>query len=301
MLKVNKSILLAILACIVWSTAFVGIKIGLRYTSPLFLAGTRFFLAGIFILPFCKNYKKNFRQVWKQKWGVLKISFFSTFVLYTLFHLGISMVSASVTALVVGSGPLFIAIFARLLNYEPLTKRKVVAILIGFSGIAIIAIGRFGGFMAAEVSSLGLGILILSNISGSLGNVLIAKNKVEVHPVFLNSVQLSVGGLGILVLSAIFEEGQLSPKPFEFYPALLWVSLIGAIGFSIWFVVLKTPGIKVSEINVWKFIIPVLGAVLSWIILPDEHPEGIVIGGMVMVGLSLVAMYIRPKRKTKPK
>jgi drug/metabolite transporter (DMT)-like permease len=54
--------------------------------------------------------------------------------------------------------------------------------------------------------------------------------------------------------------------------------------------------LKVSEINVWKFIIPVLGAVLSWIILPDEKPEWIVIAGMVLVGLSLVVMYYKVKK-----
>jgi drug/metabolite transporter (DMT)-like permease len=77
---------------------------------------------------------------------------------------------------------------------------------------------------------------------------------------------------------------------------MLWLSLIAAIGFSLWFVVLNMPGVKVSEINVWKFIIPVLGAVLSWIILPDEKPEWIVIAGMVLVGLSLVVMYYKVKK-----
>lgn len=292
----NKSIILAITACVVWSTAFVGIKIGLRYTTPLHLAGIRFFLAGLFILPFCKNYIQNFRVIWQNRWAVLKISFFSTFTLYSLFHLGISKVSASVTALIIGASPLFVALFARLLNNEALTKRKIVAILTGFSGIAIIAIGRFGGLMSLEVSLLGIGILLLANISGSLGNIFIAKNKVGIHPVFLNSVQLMVGGLGILILSLIFETGHLNPKPVEYYFALLWLSLIGSIGFSLWFIVLKIPGIKVSEINVWKFIIPVLGAILSWVMLPDEYPELIVVAGMILVGLSLVVMYAGRKK-----
>jgi drug/metabolite transporter (DMT)-like permease len=293
----NRSILLAILACIVWSTAFVGIKIGLRYTTPLHLAGLRFFIAGLLILPFCKNYRANFKTIWKNKWSVLKISFFSTFTLYSLFHIGISMVSASVTALIIGAGPLFIAIFARFINNEALTKRKVLAILTGFSGIAIIALGRFGGLMSAEFSMLGFSILILANFSGSFGNILISNNKIEINPVFLNSIQLMTGGLGILILSMIFESGQLESKPFEFYLALLWLSLIGSIGFSLWFIVLKTPGIKVSEINVWKFIIPVLGVILSWIILPNEHPEGIILAGMTMVALSLVVMYYKKKSK----
>ena len=98
-------------------------------------------------------------------------------------------------------------------------------------------------------------------------------------------------------LSLFVESWQLTPKPIEFYLALFWLSLIAAIGFSLWFVVLKTPGVKVSEINVWKFIIPVLGAVLSWIILPDEHLEWIVISGMILVSVSLLIMYMRKRKK----
>ncbi|MCD6354765.1 MAG: hypothetical protein J7L95_04370 [Prolixibacteraceae bacterium] len=36
---------LAILACWLWSTAFVGVKIGLEYQSPFQFAGSRFFIS----------------------------------------------------------------------------------------------------------------------------------------------------------------------------------------------------------------------------------------------------------------
>lgn len=41
--KLKSTTFLAILACLLWSTAFVGIKIGLEYTTPMQFAGTRFF------------------------------------------------------------------------------------------------------------------------------------------------------------------------------------------------------------------------------------------------------------------
>lgn len=292
----KKSTYLAILACIVWSTAFVAIKIGLRYLPPLHLAGIRFMLSGLIIFPFCKNYKKNFRIVWESRAYIFKVSFFSTFLLYSLFHYGISKVPASVTALIIGASPLFIAIFARFLKNELLTKRKVLAIICGFAGIGIIAIGRFGGFLSEEVSWIGLGVLLLANLSGSYGNIMISNNKVPASPVFVNSVQLFCGGAGIFLVSLFIEDYHYTPLPINFYFALLWLSLIGSIGFSLWFVVLKMPGVKVSEINVWKFIIPVLGAILSWILLPDESPQLIVICGMVLVGFSLIIMNYKTRK-----
>ncbi len=52
--------LLGFLACLLWSTGFVGVKFRLKYIdSPLLFAGERFFLAGLFIAPFCwgKDFK----------------------------------------------------------------------------------------------------------------------------------------------------------------------------------------------------------------------------------------------------
>jgi len=54
---------LAILACLLWSTAFVGIKIGLQHTTPLQFAGLRFFLSGILLLPFVKSRSIFFASV----------------------------------------------------------------------------------------------------------------------------------------------------------------------------------------------------------------------------------------------
>ncbi len=289
----TKSIVYAIIACLFWSSAFATIKIGYRYTTPLHLAGLRFILGGVLVLLISGNYKENFKQAWQYKTTILKISLFQTFGLYTLFHLGVSMVSASITALLIGAGPLFIAILARFINKEPLNKRKLASISIGFSGIAVIALGRFGGLVTSEFSYLGIVLLLLANISGSFGNILISRNKIPVNPVFQNSMQLIIGGLGIFILAAFVEDISWGIKPLEFYLALGWLGIIAAVGFSLWFIVLNLPGVKVSEINLWKFMIPVIGAILAWIILPEEQPELIVILGMLLVGMSLVVMFYK--------
>lgn len=288
-----KVLSLAIISCILWSTAFVSIKLGLRDSGPLQLAGLRFILAGIMVFPFCRNWDSNLRNAWINRNKILKIAFFQTFGLYSLFHLGLTMVSASVSALIVGAGPLFIGVLASLINNEPLTKRKSIALSIGFSGIALIALGRFGGFMKAEASLAGIGILILSNILGSTGNILISKTKIPVDPLFQNALQLFTGGVALYLLSFAFETGHFVSRPIEFYYAWFWLSFIAAAGFSLWFIVLNIPGVKVSEISLWKFIIPVIGAVLAWLILPDEKPEWVVFSGMMLVASSLLVMYYR--------
>ncbi|RLD64942.1 MAG: EamA/RhaT family transporter, partial [Bacteroidetes bacterium] len=48
--RLNTAVL-AIISCLLWSTAFAGVKIGLEYATPLQFAGTRFFIAGLLVFP----------------------------------------------------------------------------------------------------------------------------------------------------------------------------------------------------------------------------------------------------------
>jgi drug/metabolite transporter (DMT)-like permease len=71
---------------------------------------------------------------------------------------------------------------------------------------------------------------------------------------------------------------------------------MAAVAFSLWFMLLQRPGVKVSELNLWKFIIPVVGAILSWLLVPDEHPELLTITGMIIITASLIMFYWSTKR-----
>ena len=79
-MKYEKKIiaLKAIFACLLWSTAFAGVKIGLSYTTPFFLAGIRFLIAGLILVPFSRSGKKYFIKLWENKKLVLIVSLFQT-------------------------------------------------------------------------------------------------------------------------------------------------------------------------------------------------------------------------------
>ena len=56
---------------------------------------------------------------------------------------------------------------------------------------------------------------------------------------------------------------------------------------------------KVSELNLWKFIIPVVGAILSWLLVPGEKPELLTITGMIIITGSLI-LFFRNGIKARP-
>ena len=286
---------LAILACFLWSTAFAGIKIGLPYTQPLNFAGLRFFLAGLFIVPFTGSIKNYVKVVGRNILFILKISLFQTFILYSLFYTGISMVSGALAAIIVGASPLFASLMAHfMLHNDKMTWKNVSSISAGMIGVVIIALSR-GKFSLSEGAEFwGLIILIVANISGNFGNILVVKAQAQkkIPPLILNSSQIMIGGLFILLLSVPVEGFKFKLYPLPYYISLGYLSMLSATAFSIWYILLNRPNIKISYLNIWKFIIPVSGAALSWVLLPDESPETVTVAGMLIICLSLILLNL---------
>lgn len=299
----TNTIMLAIIACVLWSTAFVGVKIGLRYTTPLSFAGIRFFIAGLLLLPFVGSPKTSFATVKKHFRFILKTSIFSTVLVYGFFYFGINLGSASTTAIVVGSGPLFVAVMAHfIIKSDKLTVKKAAALILGFVGIVIIAMGRYSGSWVKSPSFISVLLLIGANLCGSYGNILIAQSRHRITPLLLSSAQLTVGGAILFIISLFFESPDFSLKPLPYYGALAYLSFLSAAAMTIWFVLLKRPGVKVSEINIWKFLIPVFGAILSWILLANDKPEASAVIGMCCIAGALVIIFVSPRtRASLPK
>jgi drug/metabolite transporter (DMT)-like permease len=290
----RNSIFLTVIACFLWSTAFAGIKIGLKYTSPLQFAGIRFMLSGLIILPFCRNIRKDLSVVRKNAGKVMLISIFQTAILYIFFYLGMDRTPAAVGAIVVGGGPLFVALLAHFITgRDPLTLQKVIALLIGFSGIILLTLPKAATITDQIKLLTGIGMLVIGNIAGSFGNILVSQNRTGISPVFLNALQIFTGGFFILIVSFFFEGFHFGLKPLPYYLSLVWLAFLSATAFSLWFVVLSRPEIKVSEITIWKFIIPVLGAIISWLLIKGEKPQWHTLTGMILIALSIVIIYGR--------
>jgi drug/metabolite transporter (DMT)-like permease len=283
--------LLAIMACFLWSTAFVGVKIGLQYMTPLQFAGIRFFISGLLIIPVFGDIKSYFQLLRKHLPFVLLMAFLQTVFMYSLFYTGLNMVPGAVAAMVIGSGPLFAAIVAHFaMHNDKMNIKTTMGILLGMLGIVIINFGRQIKGMAGARELLGVFILIANNLVSGVSNVVVMKSNRKLPPLVLSSASLWIGGLVLFLISIPLEGIQLKSFPLEFYLSLGWLSMLSAVAFSIWFTLLKRPGVKISHLNTWKFIIPVFGALLSWTFLSGESPDAYALIGMAVVGAAMLVL-----------
>jgi drug/metabolite transporter (DMT)-like permease len=286
----------AIIACLLWSTAYSAIKLGLQYDKPFHFAGIRFIISGLIVLPFAGSpliYLKTVRENWRI---MLLITILQIIVNYSFFYLGLQIVPGALGAVIAGAQPLITALIAALMHEdEMLTRRKMATIICGISGVVLISAGRQVLKLGSALELLGVGMILIANSSLSLGNIFVSMRSKGINPFILSSFSLFIGGLTLYLISIPVEGIREANYPLDYWLILIWLSFMAAAAFSIWFTLLQRPGVRVSELNLWKFIIPVAGAILSWLLVPGEKPEWVTISGMLIITGSLVIFFTKKK------
>jgi len=285
----NKTYLLTLIPVFLWSTAFVGVKIGLEYATPMAFAGVRFMLSGILLALVIRDIPGLIRHTVKHWKLVLKTSILQTSLFYGLYYYGINQIPASIAAIIVGSIPLFSAVTAHLfMHNDQLNPRKIISLAAAVGGIILI------------LQVLGIILMLTAAVSESFLQVVLKKNVQPYDPMKLNAAQIFIGGT-ILFLISIPAEGLLTfRQPPVFYLSLLWLSFVSAAAFSIWYSLIQRPETRISELSMMNFLTPPLGATLSWIIMAGDSPDPYSVSGMIIISLAVLFFYSRSRRPALP-
>ena len=198
------------------------------------------------------------------------------FMGYTAFYFGVDFVSGAISSIIMGMTPLINVLLAHLLaSDDRLNAHKIISLIVSLIGLfLIIGMGSDGEPLDWKGIT-GIVLLLLSIIFQGYSAISVSEDKGKVNPIFLNAVQMFFGGL-LIYMIGLGTEGYHSfiGKPSGFYISL------GILVF-----------ISVSDINMCRLINPILGAVLSWVMLPDEYPTFSTVAGMIIIVSSLIIYF----------
>jgi len=278
------AIIEALLATFIWASSFVFVKMILSNIGPLTIAGLRYFLAFLVLLPFMIRRKQALKSISPKTWFHLTLIGLSAYAIGNgaLFW-GLKYLPATTTSFLMGISPLLILFAGAIFLNEIPSRLQVVGLIITlvgnavfFSsglrpeeplGIAIVAIGLLG-FTAFGIRGRGL-----------------ARDK-RTNTLFLTGIPLGIGG-GMLLLFAV---------PLEGWPIfnqkvlliILWLAIINtAAAYILYNHALKT--ITALEMNVFLNLSPLGTAALAWIFLGESLTLNQLLGvAIVIIGVTLV-------------
>jgi len=290
---------LAIVTCLLWGSSFVPTKTGLQFmNAPLQFAGYTFVLAGIFMMPWAKVGKHYIRQVVDNFGIMLKVAIFSISILYGSYYTGMKLTDSSVASMIVGCQPFFVAILAHLsLKNERFNTRRLIGLALGIIGIFVVSWPDFSNIqITGFASALGIILIIIDCLSAAYGNIVVSQidfSKVDIK--VLNSAASLLGGLILLVFAFPIEGVAVLPKEHDFYLSLGAMVFITVVTTIIWMRLLSRKNVEVSSLNMWKFILPLVGSLESWLFLKGDNPNVYSIAGLIVITASLLIFFV-PRR-----
>ena len=280
------------LLVLIWSSTWVGIKIGLEDTPALLGAGVRFALAGVVLLIVAAVQRRSLRTDWVHT-AVLALAPFA--FAYGLVYWGEQYVPSGLAAVLFGVLPLYTALIgAVLLPDEPLRAPLLVGVLIAIAGLAL-AFLESVELGAAEKAAIGATALALSPLGAAVGGIAQKLRAAELDAVVLNGWAMLLGGMLLLAVSAVGEDwGELAWTA-QSVGSILYLAIFGsAITFVTLTVLLRH--ISAMAVAFLAMLLP-FGALIFGAALYDESITVRAVGGAVLVAAGLfVAQSSRRRR-----
>jgi drug/metabolite transporter (DMT)-like permease len=288
-------LLLAVLCCLLWGSAFPVIKIGYQLlgigaadaTSQILFAGVRFFLAGILAILLGSILQKKFLFPAKSSWGMIgRLSLFQTVLQYLFFYLGLAHASGVNASIINGVNTFFAILLATLARkQERLTAGKLLGCILGTAGVVFVSIS--GGNVGGGFALTGEGFIVIASMSYAVSSVLMKEYSSHENPVTLSGYQFLVGGAVMMIIGGI-AGGNLGSISAQGLLLILYLALVSSVAYSIWGVLLKYN--PVSSVAIYGFTTPIFGAMLSALLLGEW--SSVTIRHVIALALVSIGIYI---------
>src|SRR5438128_3100914 len=284
-----------LILCGIWGSTWLFIKLGLQDLPPLTFAGIRFvFASGILITIILARGVRWPRK--RNEWIVIAVVGLLQFSLnYGLVFWGEQRISSGLAAVLQSTFPAFGLVIAHFyLPAERITGKKVLGVLLGFVGVAVIFSDRLT--IAGKGALLGSIALVLSAVFGSYGNVLVKAYATQIDPFVLAAGQMVCGFPPLLALG-IATEG--NPFRFHWTPmaflALGYLVIVGSvIAFTLFYWLVRH--MDVTNTMLIALVTPVVAVVLGMIVLHEQLNWRLFAGAASIIsGIGMIVLRKRHK------
>jgi drug/metabolite transporter (DMT)-like permease len=280
-----------------FASVFTIAKLGMEYTQPLFLVGTRMFLAGIIMLGyqflFCRqetiNSNVNFRRIF---W----LAIFNIYLTNVFEFWGLKYLTSFKTCFIYSLSPFFAALLSYFVFAEKISWKKWTGLLIGFLGFIPILLnensneqelGHFWIFSWAELAVMGASIcsvygwIVLRQIVRDDGT----------SPFLANGYSMLLGGALALFHSWLVEDWNPFPVT-EFLPfaecTVLLLVISNLICYNLYGSLLKK--FSATFMSLAGFTTPFFTAFFGWLFLGETISWAFYVSA-AFVFLGLVTFY----------
>ena len=282
------------LTCVLWSTVWVFIKLGVADVPPLTFAAWRLCVALLVLVPISAARRVALPRD-RRDWiliggtGVLLLG-----VNYALLYWGMQFVPSGLAAVLQALTPVFAMVFAHLkLTSERITPLKVAALALGIAGVALIFADqlRFEGWQSLWGSS----AVLAGAMFVGCAYVLMKKYARDLDPGVIAAGQMSAALLPLSTLALVLEG---SPPAIQWTTraavALLYLAVVGSVTAT-WLNYWLLKRMDATKVLVMGLAEPPIALMIGAVILHETLSARIIAGTIcILVSVSVVLELAPP-------
>jgi drug/metabolite transporter (DMT)-like permease len=289
--------LLLITMSVIWGINFSAVKSALADFSPLSFNAIRFGTASLILLSLLWIRERSL-SVRRKDIGCFVLLALIGNTVYQLFFInGIALTTATNSALILATTPIFIILFGAVLGVEKINNQVVQGVILSFTGVVMIILGSGKPLTITDQSLMGDLLIIANPICWSIYTVLSKPMLKEYSPLKLTTVTMAIGTVPLLLVSI----PSLSTENWAAISTNAWLSLAFsavfaiAIGYTLWYIGVSRIGS--SRTALYDNLVTVFAVASAWVLL-SEVMTAIQIVGAILV---FVSLYVARRNRRKPR
>jgi len=296
----NRNQLRFLMLCVIWGSTWIGTKAGIQVVPAILFAGTRFTAAGVLLLLYAwmKGETAGLEIADGGRFGAVSILMIT--LCYGPLFWGMQYIDTGTAAVLEMSlTPIALLCFALLLREERLDLRRILAIMLGVSGLFVLfwpseTIGNVTKPEAFAGAGLWGGLAVASAaFTYGYGSVL-ARPLLRSYPALLVAgITTLVGGVALLAAALVFEPGAVAALSGNWgtvaWAGWFFLVIFGSlIGYTTYMRLLRDIG--ASRAGSYAFVSPVIAVALGALIFSEQVSLFDVVGILVMLSGAYLAM-----------
>lgn len=220
------------------------------------------------------------------RFGLIQAVFNLT-IPYVLFTFAYGEASAGFVGLLAALIPLATSVFANfMLPDEPLTRRRLVALFIAFSGVAALLLSGDSGLEEGGRPMLAIGLGLAAVVSVGYSGAFAKKHAGAYDPIMLAGIQFAFASTWLVAAMFVFEGAPTDVTTTGWWLILLLAVAATFMPFLVYFWLLQH--ISATDASLIGYIVPFVGLIGGMLLLNEQLQAGIIVGGVLVA----VGMYL---------
>jgi drug/metabolite transporter (DMT)-like permease len=290
-MKKNYTLLL-IAVILIWGLSWPINKIGLEYMSPILFAASRLIVATIsmfLVVILTRNF------IWPTRQDlpiILTIGLLQMGIFVLLINIGLHLVEAGRSAILVYTTPIWVTPVAIFIFKEEAGFLKWLGLLLGIMGI-IVLFGPWGVPWSNDIALLGNGILLIAALCWAIAIICARHMKWRHSPLKIVPWQLLIGTIPVLLLMLFEPSTKVTQWNWSLVGSLLFTGVM-ASALATWGIIVISKELPSITTSLSLLGVPVTGLIFSAIIL-KEHLTVINVTAMILIAGGLVCTILDQK------